>query len=242
VYSAVAMPHRRTLFIMKGHDRDYGCLGRLGHNLTRLPVPHSLRLGEGGLVRDHSTGTVYAVSSFPVCKPTGIWVWASHDGRRWSGPVHVYKRRMNRCHRDGSYAPSQNILDGFAAARGRLWIGIERQYTNHDDSEAYKLLLIHSRRGRSWSRPARVPHTLPPTDGSNFDTDLRLVANPTTGALHVVFSRLTDRRPKQGGIMHEYFKHDEWSALQRLVPNEGAQLEGVFLSAAGHPIVGYYQW
>jgi hypothetical protein len=198
-----------------------GVPGKAFPTPTELPNPNNISTeGRVDITRDQRTGQVLVSTED---ENGDVFVWTKDAGAAWSTPTEVAAAQD-----EVRYSPS-----GITVARGHVFVGLTA-YSSATFDPIVAMLATRSPAGQ-WTAPQPIPHTA----GLGGPA---MAANPSTAALHVVLARptSTDKGP---GLVQEALVDGTWGHYRNLLRTKA--LIGpseVVLTAAGHPVVGYFRF
>jgi hypothetical protein len=221
VWGAVSLPHNKVEVLLVDDSDVAGgpgpmvAIGTPGKTFgapVALPDPQQVGALYKSIVRDPVTGEVTVVGG----KAQGLYVWTKKSGGAWSGPTSLR-----------TVAASYDFAS-VTAYGGRITLGLVRSRA----FPASTMALVSRNPAGHWSRPSAIPHT------TLNDENLDLVANPTNGHLHAVFTRSTNNLGSDG-VQVEVRSGGSWSRPKFLTHSVHDTALDIRFDPQGHTVVLY---
>jgi hypothetical protein len=160
-----------------------------------------------------------------------------------SGAVLAWSRSTGGAWSDPATLATGTVLDGQPAYeplsvtsnRGEFTVGLVKNVIKNakHNGPGGVFTVTRSATG-NWSAAARVGHS------STTDTNLEVVANPSNGHVHAVFTRTNPNSTTNGnGLIRETNVGDTWSSPKFITHQTGDIVQAITFAKNGHDVIGF---
>jgi hypothetical protein len=237
---AVTLPHHKVTLLVDGTDAGGMEAPTLSTGSAEHGFPAPKPLADPGesvtpsaITRDPATGELNLIANGGA--DSGAYDWTKPAHGAWSDPTVVVPQPA-----DGEAAFALAI----AADRGTVYLWVchyPQFYSDPDDGDLFADSIcgtVERGPGGHWGTFTRYAGMKKGSFDQGGQT-LALLTNPKTGSLHVVWAN-SDAAGRVLGLKHASFAKGKWSTPTTLVRGQTSGPLSLALTAAGHPVVGFF--